>query len=376
MEISWRRVGRRLSEHQHAEEQEDEEDWFHGAPSLSVPGAERDSINLMSGIAFPDGCENAGERRCVGFSARHTRRGLNLHHLELYYYVCRHGGISAAVRHIPYGIQQPAVSGQIRQLEADVGTKLFERSPFRLTPAGQRLFDHVRPFFESIGALGDQLRAEARPELRLGGAEVVLRDHVPAVMRRVREHYPHVRLSLRSGFQAQVEEWLRADEIDVAITSLGKRPPAGLRQLRLVQIPLALLVPRTAPWRSAAEVLARRKIPEPLVAQPAKTSFMLDFQSELKRRRLVWPQAVEATSVELVMRYVANGEGFGIVNSAALASVKPREIRVLPLEGFAPMTMGVLWRGEPSALTRAVILELQHYAHRAFPDWAVADRLD
>ena len=39
---------------------------------------------------------------------------MNVHHLELFYYVARHGGISAAVRYIPYGIQQPAVSGQMR----------------------------------------------------------------------------------------------------------------------------------------------------------------------------------------------------------------------------------------------------------------------
>ena len=38
---------------------------------------------------------------------------MNIHHLELFYYVARHGGITEAVRNIPYGIQQPAVSGQV-----------------------------------------------------------------------------------------------------------------------------------------------------------------------------------------------------------------------------------------------------------------------
>jgi DNA-binding transcriptional LysR family regulator len=299
---------------------------------------------------------------------------VNLHHLELFYYVCAHGGISAAVRHIPYGIQQPAVSGQIRQLEEDIGTKLFERSPFRLTAVGQKLFLHLRPFFEDLGPLRERLRAEAQPELRLGGAELVLRDHVPAVMRRVRELHPSVRLSLRSGFQTQVEEWVRAGEIDLAITSVAKRAPAGLRQLKLVQIPLVIVVPRASPWRSAKDVLARKRIPEPLVAQPAKTSFMIDFQSELKRRRITWPQAVEATSVELVMRYVANGEGFGVVNHAALAMLKPREVRALPLEGFPTMAMGVVWRGEASPLVQAVIQELRRYCRDTFPDWIVPDR--
>jgi len=62
---------------------------------------------------------------------------MNVHHLELFYYVAKHGGISAAVRAIPYGIQQPAVSGQMGKLEQELDVKLFERSPFRLTPAGE-----------------------------------------------------------------------------------------------------------------------------------------------------------------------------------------------------------------------------------------------
>ena len=65
---------------------------------------------------------------------------MNVHHLELFYYVARHKGITEAVRNIPYGIQQPAVSGQIIALENFLGAKLFQRRPFSLTPTGQELF--------------------------------------------------------------------------------------------------------------------------------------------------------------------------------------------------------------------------------------------
>ena len=51
---------------------------------------------------------------------------MNLHHVELFYHVAKHGGISRAVRHMPYGIQQPAVSSQILLLEQDLGVKLFD----------------------------------------------------------------------------------------------------------------------------------------------------------------------------------------------------------------------------------------------------------
>jgi DNA-binding transcriptional LysR family regulator len=300
---------------------------------------------------------------------------MNVHHLELFYYVAKHRGISAAVRHIPYGIQQPAVSGQMGKLEEDVGAKLFERAPFRLTPAGEQLFAHVRPFFATLGPLAAELRAVAQPELRIGGSELVLRDYVPAVMRRVRARYPRVRLSLHSGHQAQVEEWLRQDVIDLAITSANAKAPGRLHQLSLVLIPLVLLVHRTAPWKDAAELWATKRMAEPLVGQPAATSVMQGFQRDLKRRRVVWPQAVEATSVELVMRYVANGEGFGVVNRVALASVKNRAVRALPLDDFAPMRMAVLWRGEATPLVRAAVEEVQRHAHGAFPAWACADRL-
>src|SRR3954464_15780718 len=91
------------------------------------------------------------ERHCVARAGRCALwPAMNVHHLELFYYVAKHGGISAAVRHIPYGIQQPAVSGQMRALEESTGARLFERSPFRLTVPGEKLFAHVAPFFEGL----------------------------------------------------------------------------------------------------------------------------------------------------------------------------------------------------------------------------------
>ena len=135
-----------------------------------------------------------------------------------------------------------------------------------------------------------------------------------------------------------------------------------------------LLVHRSSPLKTAAELWARKKITEPLVGQPAVTSIMQGFQSDLKKRRITWPQTVEATSVELITRYVANGAGQG-VNLAIPSIIKHRDVRVLPLDGFEPMTMGALWRGEPSPLVRSVIEEVRRYSHETFPQWAVPDDL-
>ena len=100
----------------------------------------------------------------------HVGGVLNIHHLELFYHVARAGGISRAVKRIPYGIQQPAVSGQIAALEREVGVRLFERSPFKLTPAGVDLFDFVEPFFGGLGEMEAKLRERSAPVLRVGAA--------------------------------------------------------------------------------------------------------------------------------------------------------------------------------------------------------------
>src|SRR5712672_1311138 len=73
-----------------------------------------------------------------------TGSPMNIHHLELFYYVARHGGISEAVRNIPYGIQQPAMSGQVIQLEEFLGVTLFHRRPFALTPPGEDLYEFIK----------------------------------------------------------------------------------------------------------------------------------------------------------------------------------------------------------------------------------------
>ena len=112
---------------------------------------------------------------------------MNVHFLELFYYVARHGGISAAVRQIPYGIQQPAVSTQVGKLEQELGVKLFERSPFRLTKAGELLYAYVGPFFDQMPDVTAKLRAADETELRVGGAEIILRDHLPVIITEVRK---------------------------------------------------------------------------------------------------------------------------------------------------------------------------------------------
>src|SRR6185436_17929397 len=98
---------------------------------------------------------------------------MNVHHLELFFYVARHGGVSAAARHMPYGIQQPAISAQILQLEDSLGVTLFQRRPFSLTKEGLELVEFISPFFGGLAKMGEKLRGGSDRRLRIGTPEIV-----------------------------------------------------------------------------------------------------------------------------------------------------------------------------------------------------------
>jgi DNA-binding transcriptional LysR family regulator len=299
---------------------------------------------------------------------------MNIHHLELFYYVARHGGISRAVRNMPYGIQQPAVSSQILLLEQDLGVRLFARSPFKLTHAGEELYEFVRPFFDNLGPVAEKLRRQSAPQLRIAGSELVLRDYLPAVVERLRQAEPRLRLGLRSGYQGEMEKWLLDREIDLAVASLDAKPPARLHCLRLLRMPLVLLVHKKSKIKSAAELWARSEIEEPLICLPQTEAMSRLFRKGLRVRHVDWPQAIEASSMDLVTRYVANGYGIGLSIDAA-EMVRHPLVRVLPLEGFEPVEVAALWNGELTPLIRAVLVEMQRFVRQTWPQWQCEEKL-
>ena len=292
---------------------------------------------------------------------------MNIHHLELFYYVAKHGGISAAVRHIPYGIQQPAVSGQMRLLEQGLGVRLFERTPFRLSAEGLELFKFVEPFFAHLEPMTARLRKTSVPQLRVGASELVLRDHLPEVIRQLRTRHPRLRLGLRSGRQPQLEAWLLDRQIDLAITLMDGRPSPRLRRAVLMRLPMVLLVPKASRYRSVAELWAQGQVDEPLISLPG---FEV-FQNALRRIGVDWPTAIEAGSLELVTQYVANGYGIGVSNALPKLIRHPK-VRVLPLPEFPPAELACLWLGRPIPLIEEVLETSRRYVAEHWPQWVVA----
>jgi DNA-binding transcriptional LysR family regulator len=288
---------------------------------------------------------------------------MNIHHLELFYYVARHGGISGAVRNIPYGIQQPAVSGQIAQLEEFLGATLFQRRPFVLTPAGEKLYQFVEPFFSRVDAVASELQGGTARQIRIGSSDIVLRDYLPELLQVARRKFPQLKAALREGYQPELEALLQKQEIDIAVTLIEKKPPPGIHAQALLELPLILLAPKQSPYRSAGELWKLDKIGDPLICLPASEAICRNFQQTLAKLGVDWFPGIEVSSLDLIEAYVSNGFGIGLTVSIPKTKLSPK-VRPLALPGFAPVSIGVLWQGRPSPVAKLLLDELQAGARR------------
>ena len=291
---------------------------------------------------------------------------LNVHHLELFYYVARCEGIVAACRQIPYGIQQPAVSAQVASLEEELGARLFERRPFRLTPAGKALYDFIAPFFGRLNEVEEIVKGKLSRVVRLAGFMEAMREHGPMLLAKLRERFPGLKVTLQEIDQRGAEHLIAQGDADLAIMVLESKLPPGFRSVTLARLPLCLLVTADQPYRRAADLLkegAAGKVP--LISLPPHELLPRLFQKEMLRRNIIWRTTMETSSQDSVSTYVRNGLGAGLVVETP-ALQRDSKLRLLPLHGFPSLPIGVFWRGRLGEVAQVFVDELTDTAKRIF----------
>jgi DNA-binding transcriptional LysR family regulator len=281
---------------------------------------------------------------------------MNIHHLELFYYVAKYGGITGAVRNMPNGIQQPAVSGQIARLEESLGTKLFNRRPFSLLPPGAELYDFVRPFFDDLEQVAAKIRGGS--QLRIAAPSIVLHDYLPQLLQRLRKTLPDLRLQLHEAARAEAERLLLARDVDIAVAVIDEKKKSGLSVQPLLELPMILLAPKKGRLRNAEQLWGEDKIEETLVTFPRGDAVQAHFQQGLDALGVEWFPGIEVNSTRLIECYVENGYGVGA--TVATPNFKPSTaLKVIPLPNFPPVTIGAVWAGELAAIPRQFLMELE-----------------
>ena len=133
----------------------------------------------------------------------------------------RHFGRAAEV----CSVSQPALSVQIKELEQEVGAKLFERGArqVRLTGLGEQFASRVTDILKSVDELGDLARAsgdQLTGRLRLGIIPTIAPYLLPGVIERISARYQGLDLHVRETLTPRLIEELSDGLIDAAIVAL------------------------------------------------------------------------------------------------------------------------------------------------------------
>lgn len=264
---------------------------------------------------------------------------------------------------MPYGIQQPAISGQISQLEKTLGTKLFHRRPFGLTAAGMKLFDEIERFFSGLKELPDQVRGHATRRLRFAAPATILRDYLPDILHGYKRLDRDFRLTLHDANQATAEELLRKGDIDLAITELEGKPGMSINSCTLVRLPLVLVVPKAIKARTLADFFREELPSQTLISLPPDEVISKQFHAGLRKLGRAWTPAIEVTSLELVDIYSSLGFGVGV--SVRIPGTRKKSgLRVLSLRQFPPLTVAALWIGGLSDPAANFLVDVKKLAGR------------
>jgi LysR family hydrogen peroxide-inducible transcriptional activator len=247
------------------------------------------------------------------------------------------------------GVSQPALSEQIRKLEAHLGVPFFERTRRRVavTPQGavllkqvERILTEARHFM----AMSGQGQAGLSGLLQLGAIETIGPYYLPSLLQLMRRELPDVALRLTENRTAVLLERLRHGMLDLVLMVPTPEMP-GLAAARLFFEPFLLATPKA--HRLAA--LPRIK----LDSLPVEDLLLLEEGHCLRDQALTLCAAApaatrHATSLETLWHMIAAGEGYSLLPALAVAA-RP-EISALVqcramLEPNAGREIALVWRG-------------------------------
>lgn len=149
---------------------------------------------------------------------------MEIRQLRAFVAIAESGTFTAGAQRVH--ITQAAISMQIRQLENELGAKLFVRAPRRviLTEAGEHLMHRARLILREHDAAQDEIAELAgaeRGRLRIGSASAMITtEQLPKILRDLRKQHALAEVTVGSGTSESLVQQILAGEMDLAFVSL------------------------------------------------------------------------------------------------------------------------------------------------------------
>jgi DNA-binding transcriptional LysR family regulator len=272
-------------------------------------------------------------------------------------------------------IAQPAVSQQIRRLEAELGEALFvrDRRAVTLTAAGEALLPHARAALAATAggrAAVGALSGLETGRLALGLVQPLPDRRLPQLLGAFRRRHPHVELALIEDEPEPLAAALGAGRLDVAVIALGRydRPPPDLQTRLIASEPVVVALHPEHRLAARAAVALRALRDEPMVTLLRGSRLRNTLEAACRAAGFAPRVVAETSDLALLVELAAERIGVAVLPASGVAGATG--IATLPLS--RPMLQRrilLAWRpaGTPPAARAFLALAAERLGTEATP---------
>ncbi|MCZ4578413.1 LysR family transcriptional regulator [Gordonia amicalis] len=281
---------------------------------------------------------------------------MEMRQLEYFVAVADEESFTAAAQRVH--TTQPNISAQIRSLERELGSALFDRSgrSVRLTDAGRAALPAARTALAAAAGVihaVSEVRGLLRGSLAVGMVEGCTVAPLFTALGTFGSTHPKVALTLRESPSDRLIASVTDGSLDVVLASYGDELPRGIESLTVISEPVVAVVPADTSGKvEAAQLDDLRR--QSLICLPCGAGIRTVFDDAAVAHGGPIRPAIEASSPDAIVELVCSGMGTGIL-SASIAAADER-VAGLPIVGVdADARLGVLWRTDASPATRRFV---------------------
>lgn len=286
---------------------------------------------------------------------------MELHQLRYFVAVAERRHFTQAAFEL--GVAQPSVSRQIRRLEAELATPLFQRGkgPVTLTQAGEALLPWAKRVLADVDGARSEVRdlaGLARGRLSVGATPSLTTVLLPRLLARFHADHPGVELVLHEAGSGVLLERLERGEIELALVILPVAEET-FATTPLLREKLVLAVPRDHRFARRRSIAVADLRDVPLVMFREGYDLRAVTLSACQRAGFEPVFALEGGEMDGVLRMTAAGLGVAVVPSSVIERGGPL-VAVRIAEPPLERTVGVAhrrdWTLSPAAVRFAALL--------------------
>ena len=283
-------------------------------------------------------------------SNRHLDQRLKVQHFRAVDAIVAHGTLLKAATAL--SVTQPALSKNIRDVEAILGVKLFQRNPRGVAPtaAGVAFVESARRLLAELRRLDETLDVFSNPRrggIALGVLPVAASGVLPGVLARMKALEPDIRIRMEEGRTEDLLPLLAAGEIDLIVGRLYEPAlPDTFEREALWTEPMSIIARTDHPiFRNAAvgvEEIGRYDLVLPTVTQRMGQ----EIEQVLHRLGLDQRASYRTSSAGFIREMLYGGDFLAIMPSLMMVGdVLRGSLRLAPLPIASPeRPAGLIWR--------------------------------